>query len=249
MSSLVMDPSVRNVLSTDLLFNIFSKFSSEHKIKAAQVCQMWRDVVYHESMWRNIKSIVMYDIKKQNVGTMLPSLIKRNISYINFWITSEQISKANMIILSDLINKMTSLHFQSIGFDQNVRTEKAFVDFFLHDMRNLIEVKITGYGVCKAVDNCITRCRNIVSLELIGAVFSDVDELLHKIAAYLRKLRSLTLKFGIGDLTDFGIGYLTGCIASDTQNVHGVHPQLETLKLGWCRVTDQAMQYISFGFQ
>ena len=42
-----------NVISTYLLLNIFSKFSFEQNLETAQVCQLWKDVVYHTSMWRN----------------------------------------------------------------------------------------------------------------------------------------------------------------------------------------------------
>ena len=50
------------------------------------------------------------------------------------------------------------------------------------------------------------------------------------------------------ELSDIGIGYLTGCITSDEQTTSNVHPQLETLILGRCKVSDQGLQYISSGF-
>ena len=75
MSSLVKDPTLRNIMSTDILFNIFSKFSFEQKIKTAQVCQIWRDVVYDKSMWRNSKIQIEEYIDESYVDTILPNVI------------------------------------------------------------------------------------------------------------------------------------------------------------------------------
>ena len=75
MSSPMMDPALRNIMSTDILFNIFSKFSFEQKVKTAQVCQIWRDVVYDKSMWRNSKIQLPGRVKQHYVDTILPNVI------------------------------------------------------------------------------------------------------------------------------------------------------------------------------
>ena len=242
-----MDPALRNVMSTDLLFNIFSKFSFEQKLESAQVCHIWKDVVYHNSMWRNIKINIKDDIDEDSVDKMLPVLIKRNISSVGCSFSAQPNSAVRFHNLDKFMRGMISL--KSIEFYIAREADDILPEIFLSPMPNLIEVKISGYPIWKTINNCVSRYRNIESLT-IDRLNSDSDGeyLLRKIATNLLKLRSLSLEFGFY-LTDIGIGYLTGCIASDSQNVHSAHPQVERLKLGWCQVSDQGLQYISSGFQ
>ena len=241
-----MDPALRNVMSSDLLFNIFSKFSFEQKTKTAQVCQLWKDVVYHKSMWRNIKIKIEEDMKECDVDTILPNLIKRDITGVRCSISSQQTCEAHRFTRNKLMKEMTSL--KSVDFHLNFTTDEEQTELFLSNMPHLIDVAIKGCQVWKAIDNCFSLCQNIeyLTLDNCGFKYPNADNLLQNIATHLPKLRSLRLMPSFYNLTDTGIGYLTGCI--DAQSKAVVHPQLETLTLGWCNITDQSLQHISSGF-
>ena len=244
----MMDPALRNVMSTDLLFNIFSKFSFEQKIKAAQVCQTWKDVVYHKSMWRNITIYLSYDLEEHYVDTILPNLVKRNITDVSCSISQEPNREENRFNMNMLFKQMTSL--KSIDIFLLVQSRNRLSELFLFDMPQLTAIKITGDQLWKTINNCVTLCQNLESLTLDNAIneFPYGDNLLRYIAKNLRKLRSLCLDISADSLTDIGIGYLTGCTASDTECSSNMHPQLETLEIQKCRITDQGLQYISSGF-
>ena len=141
---------------------------------------------------------------------------------------------------------MTSL--KSIDYRIDFTKEEKCVELFLFDMPNLIEVTIKGSHIWKAIDNCVSRCQNIKILTLCNSGYEcrNLDPLLRNIATNMRQLRSLSLENGLHNLSDTGIGYLTGCIVSGTQKASNVNQQLKTLILS-CSIKDQGLQYISSG--
>ena len=126
----VMDMGLKNLMSTDLLFNIFSNFRLEQKVKAAQVCQVWKDVVYHRSLWRNIKIKIERDIEEHSVDTILPHLVKRNITNVKCVIYSEE----DAIIANKLMKDMASLR----SIDLYIRT-RQYPQLFLNDLPNSLK--------------------------------------------------------------------------------------------------------------
>ena len=240
MSTPMVDPASRNVMATDILFNIFSKFSFEQKIKTAQVCQIWKDVVYHKTMWRNIKIQIDDYIEENNADTILPNLVKRNISSVMCSVASER----DIEVLNKFMKEATNL--KAIEFCTDKGRDEDLSDLIMFDMPNLIEVQIKGYRLLESVENCVARCKNIQSLTLGLHYFGHIpmpnaDSMMRNIATKLEKLHSLRVH-NFHRLTDVGIGHLSGCIASAT------HSQLETLMLKMSNITDRGLQYIGSGF-
>ena len=267
MASSVSDQTFRNVLSNDLLFNIFSKFSFEQKIRAAQVCESWENVIYHQQMWRNIKIRFDGDITRTNeqyMDIIVPSLVQRNITHVKMDIlgTFDKDMK-QVIFMKKMLENMTSLKAVDLQIDNIYRYKSEFLSY---DLPNLVEARLAGNGVSQVLQSFVHHCCNIEVLILTGSrTFSSNNwetiqihvlpmptiPQLNNAGCFLKnltKLQHLECSFSLCNIADVDIGYITGYLPLSTSHNINAHPQLETLVLRSCEVSDKALKYISSEF-
>ena len=83
---------------SDILIKIFSNVDFRRKVKMAQVCHKWRNIIYDDVTWTNTKvKVKMVDIDEQYMDTIIPSLVRRNISGVALNLGKYDEAKSNAI--------------------------------------------------------------------------------------------------------------------------------------------------------
>ena len=152
-------------LTADLLSNILSKFTFVQKVQAAQVCKIWKDVVYKKFMWREKKIKFREDIDDRRLDTMIPSLIQRDINIITI---SQELDKNHIYTryvrcVQKILRNVTSI--KTIEFSNASLSDKQVKNIFFKGMPNIKEVKIGAISLNSLV-HLINKCYNVESLSL-----------------------------------------------------------------------------------
>jgi F-box/leucine-rich repeat protein 14 len=242
-------------LYPEILALIFECLDVRDKGRAAQVCVGWRDAAYRRSVWRGVEAKL--HIRRAN-PSLLASLVKRGITKVQ--ILSIRSS------LKDVIEGMPKLESLNLSGCYQV-TDIALGHAFVQDVDT---ITVLNLSLCKSVsDSSILRItRHLKSIEVLdlGGCSQITTNSLIRIATGLPKLRHLNLR-SCRQVADAGIGVLSGAcqpvrimsesssalsvIASEKDDTafHGCHV-LESLNLQDCqKLTDQALNYVSSGFQ
>ena len=248
-------------IPTHIIVQNFSYLDVQHKVKIAQVCHNWRNIVYDDVMWKDTKvKVFMEDIDEQYLDTIIPSLVRRNISEVKLHLANYDNWASNSIHnLNKLFQEMTTLKSIKIhqkDFEDDSRIDACIAQFPFHHARNLIRIDLRLHCFRQAIVDkldFILQCKNLEIFILEKHSRSDqlesaaCDNILLAITRHLKKLRYLEIPtYG---LTDLGIGYITGCLSiPGSPNLQNLHPQLEILILRHCiGLTDESLQHVSSG--
>ena len=251
-------------LLPDILKQIFKKFNFEDKIRLAHVCHRWKDIIYEDIKWEEMKINVDIGLDLCT-EVMIPHLIQRGVSKVKVDIRTHH-KKGNSVkkiqvvsFLQNLLQNMTSL--KAIDLSNLVLSERNMEQFLLDcDIMPNIRTVILCVNFLMPVEMFCHFASRFCNTEMIDvwtpgdyephmrkSCISDMH--MQVMAQKLTKLQQLMISPSLL-VTDVGIGNLTGCIpkAKDMTNTIAFHPQLEKLIISESNLTDQGLQYISQGF-